>query len=158
MGTLKKYLEDNIVPRQVAIHDLTDNRPTLTLTPGDGWVEYVNNGLGYNYHNGEALFNTATGIIKDHIVDAKLDVILTSQLNFTANVDYLEVKLEIQNPAKYIIQTHTIAPIKQGNIVDVCILWNIYTGELVEQYGAKVFTRVVGGNIEISNRRTLIRS
>ncbi len=157
MAILNTILEEEVIPHQAAIHDVQSSTGAVTISPGDGWVEYINDGLNYNFYNDHKMFDTVTGLITDSILNSKIDIILTSTCNFAANVDYLEVKLGIQDTSNTIIATHTIPPIKQGNDVDITLIWGAYNGSYMSNYGAKIFTRVVGGDVVISGRRALIR-
>lgn len=160
MAELTEILKNEYIPRQAAIHDVQSDAGALTLAPVDGWVEYTNNALSYEYYNIKKLWNSTTNVAKDTIVDNKMDLLFKTTLRSnSAQPVYVIVKLVIPDTAGDIeVDEITITVSKKNVDVKSQIMFGAYNGVKAKEFGFKLYSSVEGGDVVFSNRKLLIRA
>ena len=158
MAELKHIFETEYIPRQAAIHDVQSTEPAAILMGTSGFVAYTNNALGYEDYNHIRLWDAATNIVKGGILYSKVDLLFKSTLNATANAIYVTARLVIPDTAgDIIIEEVTIPMLKKDIDFQNQVRFSVYNGAKAVEFGFKLYVKVTGGNVTVSNKTLLIR-
>ena len=161
MAELNEILKNNAYAGRDLVHDVHDSAVSVTISDTDGKVDYANDGGAYEDGNA-----TLWDVVNDSVVTtdlplwSKLDVKLTSTINFTNSLGILDVEFYIPHPTEGDIELSTITktPKKTNTEYAECITCMGYVGQYVKDYGVKIRTSVSAGSVTITKRKLLARA
>ena len=158
MAELKDILKNEYIPRQASIHDVQSTEAEATLTIAAGFIEYTNNALGYEDYNDVKLWNSTTNIAKGGILYNKVDLLFKSTLVASTNASYVIARLVIPDSAGDIVVEEVTTPLlKKNTAFQNQVSFSVYNGAKAVEFGFKLYIKVEGGDITLSNKTLLIR-
>ncbi len=160
MAELKDIHKDENIHRRDGVqseYDQSSITSPVTLTTGDGWVKYSNDGLSYSYGNIE-VFNKSTSHLDCDILplNAVFRIVLNTDITMTNPNGYILVKAVIPDTAGDIdLPTATIKPLKNTEYPEQ-VSFDLYNGTKAQEFGIDIYTSVEVDSATFSNRKLLI--
>lgn len=155
MAELTDILEGEFVPRKSAIHDVHDTGTAVTLTTT--LQKYVNDGAVRDWSTVE-MWDT------DHLdcsmlpVGSKLDVILSSDVAAGNQGAIILVEFICPNNGSPFVVSDLSVPIGRADSYPERFPLTGYVGPEVQQYGIEIYSGLLTGSLDVSNRKLLVRA
>jgi len=161
MKSVQSVFEEQIVPIQSSIHDCVDTGTLATLSSGVRTL-YTNDKLGYEYRNGGTdLWDSVNSVVKDSILDTKIDIILGCVRNApSANTRMkFELVIDVGGDGLNEIPVSTIICeiVRNGVNIPARIVFHVYNGAAALADGFKLYVTAENGDVNVTNKSILVR-
>lgn len=161
MKTVQSVFKEQIVPIQSNIHDCVDTGTLVTLSSGVRTL-YTNDKLTYEYKNGETdLWDSVNSIVKDSILDSKVDIVIGGTHNAPNANTRLKVELVIDvggtGLSEILVKTRTLEIVRNGVDINADMAFHVYNGAAALADGFKIYLTAENGDVGISDKAMLVR-
>lgn len=157
MKSVQSVLEEQIVPIKASIHDCANTVGTQTLSDGVRTL-YTNDAQAYEYLNGDTpLFDTSTSLIKDSILDSKVDIIVGGIMNAPTANTLLTVELEIASATPIPVKQRTFDITRNNVDITEHVAFHVYNGAAALADGFRIWLTASGGTVYIKDKVILVR-
>ncbi len=157
MAELRTILETEFIPRMSAIHDLADTGTPKTLTTS--LEQYTNDGALRNVSS-TVLWDTVTNAVdcSELPVWSKIDIVLSSDIAAGNQGAIILVDFICPNNGSPFSIGQLSVPVDRADSYPARFPFAGYVGPEVQQYGIEIYSGLITGTLDVSNRKILVRA